>query len=260
MGTEAGPIGLITAIPQEMDHFRGHFSAQGMVDIAGWSFHSGTIDGTAVVAVEAGIGKVNAAMVASLLIDHFGVRALIFSGVAGGLAPHAQIGDAVVASTLIQHDYGAIVEDRLVRYQPGAFPLPGVPPAHGYFLPPDLAAALEQRLGRLPLPPFSARGGARPSLHFGIVLTGDQFLNCAVARDRLHGETGALAVEMEGAAIAQVAERFGVPWAVIRVVSDQAGVDSHAHFATFLAEAAESAAGLVRQALPVLVNAAKGAG
>jgi adenosylhomocysteine nucleosidase len=239
-----------------MAAFEGHFVAEGLDQVAGWAFRHGRLDDVPLVAVEAGIGKVNAAMVTSLLADRFGCAGLVFAGVAGGLAPSAQVGDVVIATSAIQHDYGAIVADRLVRYQPGAFPLPGTDQTHGYRLHQTLHDRLIALADTLSLPPVSQRGGARPTIHLGAILTGDQFLNCPVTRDRLHGQTGALAVEMEGAAMAQVAERFGLPWAVIRIVSDLAGEDSHLDFSAFIRDAAASSAEIVRRCVPLLAQLA----
>ncbi len=250
------PIGLISAIPEELAQFGAHFARERTTEIAGLSFHLGALDGRPVVAVEAGIGKVNAALVATLLLREFGCRALVFSGVAGGLDPTLGVGDVVLADRLVCHDYGALIDGAIKPYQPGVPPLPGFPEDHGYALDAGLAARLRSALEDVELPAISAAatGGETraPRLVFGTVLTGDTFLNCAVTRDRLHARFGALAVEMEGAALAQVAERFGVPVVVVRALSDLAGEDSHMDFPAFLHETAGQAAAIVRRIAPVL--------
>ena len=250
------PIGLISAIPEELAQFGAHFGEREVTRVAGLAFRSGDLDGYPVVAVEAGIGKVNAALVATLLLHEFGCRALVFSGVAGGLDPALGVGDVVVADRLVCHDYGALIDRDIKPYQPGVPPLPGCPEEHGYALPADLATRLKEALAGVQLPPVSAAaagGEARtPRLMFGTVLTGDTFLNCAVTRNRLQDRFGGLAVEMEGAAIAQVAERFGAPAVVVRALSDLAGADSHMDFPAFLHETAGQAAGIVRRIVPVL--------
>ncbi|MGP1396517.1 MAG: 5'-methylthioadenosine/adenosylhomocysteine nucleosidase [Inquilinaceae bacterium] len=249
--TQTAPIGLITAIPEELARFGEHFREHDRREVAGLVFRTGAIDGRAVVAVEAGIGKVNAALVATLLAREFGCRALTFSGVAGGLDPDLGVGDVVVATRLVCHDYGALVDGRIVVYQPGVPPLPGVDTAHGYDMPAPLEARLRGALDGLALPSLGARaaGGMprRPVLRFGTILTGDSFLNCAATRHRLHDDFGGLAVEMEGAAVAQVAGRFGIPWVVVRALSDLAGADSHVDFPAFLSETAGLAAAVMRR-------------
>jgi adenosylhomocysteine nucleosidase len=121
-----------------------------------------------------------------------------------------------------------------------------------------LRRAAEQAVADLVMPevPAAATGGSarRPRLQFGAVLTGDQFVACERARERLFAEHRALAVEMEGAAIAQVAEAFTLPWLVVRAVSDLAGSDSARDFTAFLEAAAAGAAAVVDRLLPVLAG------
>lgn len=249
-------IGLISAIPEEFAQFGAHFAERGVTRVAGLAFRAGELDGHPIVAVEAGIGKVNAALVATVLLHEFGCRSLVFSGVAGGLDPSLGVGDVVVADRLVAHDYGALIDGDIKPYQPGVPPLPGCPEEHGYDLSAELLARLKAVLADAELPPISAAaagGTARtPRLVFGTVLTGDTFLNCVATRDRLHRRFGGLAVEMEGAAIAQVAERFGAPVVVVRALSDLAGADSHMDFPAFLHETAGAAAAIVRRIVPIL--------
>lgn len=256
MSSDPAPIGLIAAIPAELAQLGPAFRVERREEVAGLAFLAGTLEGRAVVAVEAGIGKVNGAVVATLLLDRFGCRALVFTGVAGGLDPALSVGDVVIGTRLVAHDYGAVVDGAIRVYQPGAIPLPGHREDHGYALPPALEERLRQALGGLDLPPMSAEatGGTprRPAIRFGTILTGDVFLNCAATRRRLFAAHGGAAVEMEGAAVAQVAERFGRPWVVVRALSDLAGEDSHISFGAFLHEAAAIAATILRRILPAL--------
>lgn len=246
------PLGLIAAIPQELAELGRHFEERERRTHGGFEFLVGSLDGRACVAVETGIGKVNAAVVATLLCEVFGIRDLIFSGVAGGLDPALKVGDVVIARRLVMHDYGAVVDGRLKTYQPGAFPLPGMPDDHGYDLAPDRLAAVESAVPTLNLPDLSAaatgEAAARsPRIVLGTVLTGDGFVNCEATRVDLHSRFQAQAVEMEGAAVAQVAEKYGADLLVVRALSDLAGSDSHMDFGAFVGEAARLAADLVRQ-------------
>jgi adenosylhomocysteine nucleosidase len=251
---DAAPLGILSAIPEELRHLEDR--TEGSETLGGLSFHKGRIEGRAAVFVETGIGKVNAALTATILAQHFGCRALIFGGVAGGIDPALGIGDVVVATKLVQHDYGALVEGRIEVYQPGVPPLPHLDRSPGYHMGAPLQSALRARLAGLQLPSVSASvTGEAPrqaSLHFGTIVSGDTFVNCHMTRGRLEREFGALAVEMEGAAVAQVAERFGRPWIVVRCLSDLAGVDSHVNFPAFLPVAAKAAALVVRHAVQVV--------
>ena len=162
-------------------------------------------------------------------------------GVAGGLDPALGVGDVVIGTSHIQHDYGTHREGYFLTIQPGSRPSrggddwqPGYPevraarraPARGGRGPRARAAA-----GRR-----SASSRARPAIHFGTILTGDSFINAEDHRQRLHGEFAAKAVEMEGGAVAQVARRWGgdIPFVNVRCLSDLAGRSSHLDFRAFL--------------------------
>lgn len=253
----ANPLGLICAIPDEIAHFGSSFTETASRTLAGLTFREGTLEGRPTVMVESGIGKVNAAVVSTLLAEIFGCHALLFSGVAGGLDPKLGIGDVVVATRLVQHDYGALVEGSIRPYQPGVPPLPGFDETHGYALALTLEEKVRTALNNIALPAFDAKAtGAEPrvpTIHFGTILTGDTFLNCEATRERLHRDFGeALAIEMEGAAVAQVAERYGIPCLVVRSLSDLAGAESHMDFAAFCGAAAEGAAVLIRRLVAVV--------
>jgi adenosylhomocysteine nucleosidase len=252
---ESRPIGLICAIPQERIDLRAALEHEGRLEIGGFGFDQGRLDERAVVLAEAGIGKVNTAAVATLLVSRFETRTLVFSGVAGGLDPDLAIGDVIVAARAIQHDCGVIENERLHPYQAGHVPFFNPTPELGYSVDPALLERVRARLEALELAPLSAAAGGtgrRPKLVYGTILAGDQFIHCEATRERLHREFEAQAVAMEGAALAQVAERLGVPWLEIRALSDLAGKDSRFDFAKFVEEVARSSAQILRRLLPVL--------
>jgi len=248
-------IGLICALPQERAHLLHAMREIDVFEVGGAEFGVGDLDGHSVVLAQAGMGKVNAASVATLLADRFECRAIAFSGVAGGLDPDLQIGDVVIAEQTIQHDCGVIAGAALQSYQAGHVPFINPTSRFGYDADPDLLARVRGRLDGVSLTPLSrdAGGGERaPRIAYGTVLTGDQYLDCEVTRARLHADLRGRAVEMEGAAVSQVCENFGIPWLVIRALSDLAGAQSRFEFAAFIDEVAAQSAVLLRHLLPVL--------
>jgi adenosylhomocysteine nucleosidase len=237
------PVGLICAIPQELAHLRAILSDPRSEQIAHTIFDSGTIDGRDVVLAGSGMGKVNAALVTTLLADRFGCRTVVFSGVAGGLDPRLAIGDIVVGDFVIQHDAGVLENERVRTYQPGYAPVINPTDRLGYAVDPELLERVKQRLARV-----SVAG----QIVYGTVLSGDQYLNCDTTRERLLSELGGRAIEMEGGAVAQACEAFGIPWLVIRALSDLAGGNALFDFTAFVDQAAESSATILRRLLPVL--------
>ncbi len=251
-------IALISALPNELAALGSHFDPTEQKQMGGQTFRLGQLDGYDVVAVEAGIGKVNAAVTATLLCQEFGCRALIFSGVAGGLDPALKPGDVVIGRRVVCHDYGALIDGAIKPYQPGVPPLPGVDDKHGWDLSQARQKALTAAVAKADLPALSdkATGGQGhvPRIVMGTITTGDHFIADPAFRDRLHERTGAQAAEMEGAALHQVAERFGAEALVVRCLSDLAGADSAVSFTDLLDETAAVAATLVRCLIPVLAR------
>lgn len=248
-------IGILCAIPQELVHLRDALGGESEEIAAGLRFDRGSLDGHQVVLAGAGIGKVNTALTATLLAERFRCRLIVFSGVAGGLDPALAIGDVVIADRTIQHDAGVIEEERLATYQAGHVPFFNPTDRLGYAVDAALIERLRERLADFVLPPLSrAAGGAGqpPRILFGTILSGDQYIHCEATRERLHRKLGGQAVEMEGGALGQVCEAFGLPWLDIRALSDLAGKESRLDFATFVHEVAASSAAILRRLLPVL--------
>ncbi len=253
---QSAAIGIICAIPDEIAQFGSAFQQEKTTRSGGFDFAEGILEGKRCILVEAGMGKVNAAVVATILAQEFACGSLLFSGVAGGLDPALGVGDVIVGKHLIQHDYGIINNEVTESYHPGHLPIFAPSERFGYHLNEGLASRIEQALEGFELPPLSAEAGGgaarTPKLQFGTILTGDQFVNCTATRNRLHNELGGQAVEMEGAAVAQVAERFGIDWLVVRSLSDLAGEESGIDFIKFLHETAAGAAIVLRRLISVL--------
>lgn len=239
------PVGVICAIPQELTHLLELLESVRGVQIGGSEFACGLIDGVPVVLVGAGMGKVNAALVTTLLVDHFGCSSVLFSGVAGGVDPDLAIGDIVIADRVLQIDAGTISDQRLSVYQAGHVESINPTEELGFSVAPEVMDRVRTSLSGFALP-----GTSR--LVYGLVLTGDQYLHCEVTRERLYREYGGRAIEMEGGAVAQVCRRFSVPWLIVRALSDLAGNDAIRDFAAFAEQVAGSSAAVVRRLLPQL--------
>ena len=249
-------LGVISALPEELAHLSDWPGE--VTEIGGRGFWRGEIAGREAVFVESGAGKVNAGVATSLLLDRFGCRALLLCGVAGGLDPALGVGDVVVGTGHVQHDYGTHREGYFMAIQPGSRPsrggtdwLPGYPESEA------LIARLREAVEGLVLEPLPEQvdGGRRtPSVHFGAILTGDSFINAEDHRQRLHQEFAAKAVEMEGGAVAQVARRWGgdIPFVNVRCLSDLAGRSSHLDFRAFLPVAARYASLVAHRLAPVI--------
>ncbi len=230
---------IVSAMHEELRALLPMLDGARRVTIAGRDFELGTVHGRPVVLVLSGIGKVAAATTAALLIHAFDVAELVFTGVAGGLGDGVRVGDVVLARQLVQHDMDA--SPLFPRFE---VPLTG----RALF---DTDAALGDALQRAAQRCLGAAaqtigaghlhdfGIDAPALHQGLVASGDRFVSSAAESDALRAVLpAALAVEMEGAALAQVCADFGRPFGVIRTISDRADDSAHVDFSRFIAEVA----------------------
>lgn len=225
-------IAIVSAIHEELHALLPLLHDPRRVELGGRTFHQGRLGAHAVVLVLSGIGKVAAAATTALLIDRFDVRELLFTGVAGGLHADVAVGDVVVARQLLQHDMDA--SPLFPRYE---VPLTG---RSRFEAEPALADALAAAARRCVAAHMRGAAAARPPrVHEGLVVSGDRFVCRADESAQLRAALPeALAVEMEGAALAQVCADFGRRFAVLRAVSDRADDAAHVDFAAFVAEVA----------------------
>jgi adenosylhomocysteine nucleosidase len=205
--------------------------------IGGYEFYAGRLERKPVVLLRCGIGKVNAAVGCALLIDHYHPSLVINTGSAGGIDPSLSFGDAIISNGLVHHD----VDVTAFNYAPGQ--LPGMPPV--FPVPEDLIrrgeAAVDslKREGKLPAAFNHVRG---------LIGSGDVFMHEPARINAVRGRFPDMrAVEMEGAAIAQVCHLFSTPALVIRALSDIAGAESPVKFDEFLPIASKHSGEIVRR-------------
>lgn len=229
-------LGIISALQEEQQGLVEAMHGPARLIHGMREYSRGQIAGIDAVCVLSRIGKVAAATTATMLIERFGVTHMLFTGVAGAGDAGVKVGDIVVADSLLQYDMDAsplfprfeVPLTGRSHFQPDHFLSNRLAQAAADFLDKDVESAIdeaERRDFRL----------LRPRLHRGLIASGDQFINDAAHINRLGTELpGLLAVEMEGAAVAQVCYEMGVPFAVIRTISDNANEEAATDFTRFV--------------------------
>jgi len=217
-------IGIIAAMPEELVYLTQNLDKPKEVQVLGNTYYTGSVGNTEVVLVQSGIGKVMSAMSVAILADHFQVEAIINTGSAGALAEGIAVGDVVIADKLVYHD----VDVTAFGYKYGQ--MAGQPlyfESSRYFVS-EMKKVLEEEAA---------------TTHVGLITTGDSFIASEekVAAIREHFPE-VLAVEMEGAAVAQAAHAAGRPFMVIRAMSDTADHAANISFDEFIGEAGERSA------------------
>jgi adenosylhomocysteine nucleosidase len=237
---------VLCATPEEMTALREVLNAAGAAEQHGpTAVWRGEFGGEPIALAQAGIGKVNAAAAATLLLSVFGARGLIFSGVAGGLNPALDVGAVLLGERLAVHDYGIMSAGRFTATDYGVIPVGASELSRLTPVPHEVRGHLERL--------ESVLAGRSPvSAQLGGIVTADYFLNCAQTRDELHGRLGADAIDMESGAVAVVAKAWARPLYVIRTLSDLAGEDSHLTYSEMAAMAARNSAICVEALLAIL--------
>ena len=210
-------IGIIGAMEEEIAALREALEITGSETIAGMEFVVGKLRGTDAVVVQSGIGKVNAGVCAQILITHFGAHEIINIGVAGSLDPRINIGDIVISTDAVQHDFDVSP----IGFRRGEIPYTGL-----YAFPAD--AGLRERAHRA-----AEKFSAEVRCYEGRVCSGDQFIASKAQKSGIIETFGGLCCEMEGAAVAQVCHLNRVPWVIIRAISDKADDSGKFSFETF---------------------------
>ena len=226
---------ILSALPEEQFGLVELLKSPQKITHASRDFWRGELHGQAVVLVLAKIGKVAAATTATALIERFGAARIVFTGVAGGLGESVHVGDVVVATDFLQHDLDA--SPLFPRYE---VPLYGKTRFDG-------DAALSAQLAKAAQAVLA--GGQfhaafpQARVHQGLMASGDRFVSgagesMALRAALLGAGHEVLAIEMEGAAVAQVCHDYGVPFAAVRTISDHADDSAHVDFPAFVEQVA----------------------
>ena len=233
-------IAILSAMAEENDTLLPHMRDVQSSQIGRRTYHQGALFGTPVVVVFSHWGKVAAASTAAVLISHFKVDEIIFTGVAGAIDATLNVGDVVVGSDLYQHDMDA--RPLIERHE---IPLLGMTA-----MPSDLKrraqlADAAQRFISVELPTVLAQDVVdsfrlhAPKVVTAAIASGDQFISSQESVDDLRARLSDVAcVEMEGGSVAQVCTEFGVPFSVVRTISDAADEAAPIDFPRFIKDVA----------------------
>ena len=209
-------LGIIGAMQVEVEILLSCLKNKKETSVAGSAFYEGTLEGLEVAIVQCGVGKVNAAICAQILCDCFGVTHLVNTGIAGSLDAKLDIGDLLICKDAMYHDFDCVH----FGYEMGK-----VPGMDVVAFPADAAM--------IQLASQAAEAVHPGHVTVGRVVSGDLFVAERTAKDRIIATTQGLCTEMEGAAIAQTAYRNGVPFVILRAISDKADNSAEMDYPTF---------------------------
>lgn len=224
-------LGIIGAMDVEVDSIKSELENITIENIAGTQFYKGSINGKEVVVVKCGIGKVNAAMCAQILISVFGVSAVVNTGVAGSLNNDINICDIVVSTSAIEHDMNVTP----LGYEKSVIPNMEC----SEFVADKKLIALAKECAK--------KARLDVGIFEGKVASGDQFIGASEDKKYLRETFGADCAEMEGASIAHVAYLNKIPYVVIRAISDKADGGAEMDYPTFEAKAAQNSIKLINE-------------
>lgn len=228
-------VAIIGAMEEEVKILRDKIEGKRVEEIAGCEFTFGKMDGVEVVLLRSGIGKVNAAMSTTILLEKYAPDFVINTGSAGGYDPNLNVGDLVISSEVRHHD----VDVTIFGYEYGQ--VPRLPAA--FLADTELIAIAEE----------GAKAINEVQTVRGLIATGDSFMNDPGRVEYIRDKFSDLkAVEMEAAAIAQVSYQFKTPFVIIRSLSDIAGKESNVSFDQFLDKAALHSSSLVIEMVQLL--------
>ena len=225
-------IGIIGAMDEEVAMLKEKLTEVQVETKAAMDFYKGKLEGKDVVVVRSGIGKVNAAMCAQILVDVYHADHVINTGIAGSLKAEINIGDIVLSTDALQHDMDATG----FGYEPAEIPLMGKKTF-------EADASLRSLIAET-----CREVNPEIGVFEGRVVSGDQFISDGDVKDRLVRMFAPYCTEMEGAAIAQAAWLNQIPFVIIRAISDKADGSAHMDYSEFEAKAIEHTVRLVEAA------------
>ncbi len=228
-GKEPERIGIIGAMDDEVSVLKDAMRLERKETVAGMEFFIGKLGGCDVAVVQSGMGKVNAGTCAQLLISKFNSRAVINTGVAGSLDNRLDIEDFVVSVDAVQYDFDVSP----IGFAKGEIPYTG---RYAFDADAQLRAKAVDAIGKT---------SPEVAVHEGRVCSGDQFVSSSGQKDAITASFGGLCCEMEGAAIAQSCYLNGVPFVIIRAISDKADGSAHEDYDEFVKKAAKRSAAAV---------------
>jgi len=227
------PIAVVSAMDEEIQLYLDTCTVEATDEVAGFQVHTARYAGHDVRLVKCGVGKTHAAMCTQMLIDRYGASPIVCTGTAGAAATDLDIGDIVVARDTVHHD----VDVRFLGIPRGQIPFTDL---RFFETDPDL----REKAREVALADHTVRVGR--------VMTGDTFVQDADYLQTLREDLDGDCVEMEGAAVGQVCTLNGVPYLVVRAISDRADGSSDVDFQAFLQEAARSSAQIVLHLLDAI--------
>lgn len=233
--------GIIGAMDEEIALYLEAMEQTVATVKAGVTYYTGKMEGKEVVLCKSGVGKVNAAVTTQILIDQFQVERVIFTGVAGAVHPELNIGDIVVSTDCLQHD----IDVTPLGFAPGQIPFTEqwIWEADKELMQQAIEAGKELEAG--------------VQVVSGRILSGDQFVASREKVQWLYEQFGAHCTEMEGAAVGQVCAMNGVPFVVVRSMSDKADGSAHVNFVEFTKLASQRSYAIVRNMLTSAVGASQ---
>lgn len=228
-------IAVIGAMESEVEQLRETLENKETVTIANSEYTTGTYDGKEVILLKSGIGKVNAAMSTTILLQQFKPDVVINTGSAGGFDQSLEVGAVVISDEVRHHD----VDVTIFGYEVGQ--MAGMPAA--YHSDPKLMEVAKEAVAEL----------GQHQYGVGLICSGDAFMNDPVRVENVRKHFPTMkAVEMEAAAVGQVCYQFGTPFVVIRALSDIAGKESNITYDEFLPTAAKHSTEIVLKTISKL--------
>ena len=230
---------ILSALQDEQSGLTGQLANARQVRRAGRDFWLGELHAQPVVLALSGIGKVAAATTTTTLIEAFGVERIVFTGVAGALGPNVRVGDVVVASHFVQHDMDAsplFPRFEIPLYRQSQFACDGAMTAL-------LLQACRKAVAERSNQGAGESSPAVPTVHLGLIASGDRFISTAQSSRAVQQALRdcamePLAVEMEGAAVAQVCLDYGMAFVAVRSISDRADDLAQVDFQRFVTDVA----------------------